>query len=256
MPTSLKPFVSNLLMMSPMMPLCTPSGLTAMKVRSSWEDIILKRSKDVKNKKRKLEKQRPDSCRESLTDLAGIWHRQQWGRLPRAPTPLQREAKLRALASVLSQQCKRQTCGTATHFWPHPRGFNQPPQCSAQLNFRWQRHRTSKRQWDQTFRPNKFRSEQSKKILHTRQIHRIGAYRYARALRLHKYSNLHYNLYLLTSKLDQNINDCRAKHSNLSGNLTFACINSGDMQKKKKIEKPIKTIFLWCLQPLIWQCAN
>lgn len=34
MPTSLKPFVSNLLMMSPMIPLCTPSGLMARKVRS------------------------------------------------------------------------------------------------------------------------------------------------------------------------------------------------------------------------------
>lgn len=44
MPTSLKPFISNLLMISPMMPLCTPSGLMAMNVRS----MILKAGKGKK----------------------------------------------------------------------------------------------------------------------------------------------------------------------------------------------------------------
>ena len=40
MATSLKPFCSNLLMMSPMRPRCTPSGLIMMKVRSSLPILV------------------------------------------------------------------------------------------------------------------------------------------------------------------------------------------------------------------------
>ena len=38
--TNLKPFCSNLLMISPMSPLCTPSGLIMIKVRSSLPAIF------------------------------------------------------------------------------------------------------------------------------------------------------------------------------------------------------------------------
>lgn len=38
---NLKPFCSKRLMISPMSPLCTPSGLMAMNVRSSFPDIGL-----------------------------------------------------------------------------------------------------------------------------------------------------------------------------------------------------------------------
>lgn len=44
MPTSLNPFCSNRLMISPTSPLCTPSGLMAMKVRSWLPAIGLKHS--------------------------------------------------------------------------------------------------------------------------------------------------------------------------------------------------------------------
>lgn len=42
MATNLKPFCSKRLMISPVSPLCTPSGLMAMNVRSSFPDIELK----------------------------------------------------------------------------------------------------------------------------------------------------------------------------------------------------------------------
>lgn len=72
---------------------------------------------------------------QKLTDQSDIWHRQQWGRLLRAPTPLQREARPHTLhRSMLRQQCQHRTCGTTTRFWPHPQGFNQHFHCTAQIN--------------------------------------------------------------------------------------------------------------------------
>ncbi len=41
MAANLKPFSSKRLMISPIRPLCTPSGLMAMNVRSSFSDIEL-----------------------------------------------------------------------------------------------------------------------------------------------------------------------------------------------------------------------
>lgn len=66
MPTSLKPFISNRLMISPMMPLCTPSGLMARKVRSFSSAMILKGKQT--NKKKKLDEDKKNLnaiCRRS-----------------------------------------------------------------------------------------------------------------------------------------------------------------------------------------------
>lgn len=97
-------------------------------------------SHDSETKQRFKEKKKDRSKKESL-QLQGITHRSRWhlaqaavGSAAEGPDPIAEKPDYARFGSVLSQQCRRRTCSTATQSWPHPQGFNQPFQCTPRLN--------------------------------------------------------------------------------------------------------------------------
>lgn len=134
MPTSLKPFISNLLMISPMMPLCTPSGLMAMNVRSFRSAMTLKHSTEqkqgIKSKSKRARCGRTSLKSHSRRLLA--FGTVRGGAGCRGPRPHCTEAhRQRVSMDVMSEQSNRTP---DTDWQPHPQTKPPYPQTVSMLH--------------------------------------------------------------------------------------------------------------------------